>query len=233
MNRSLRGVAGRWLAVFGLVVLVYAVWPTLDLRVAAALHVPPDGFPGGHWAWVQASYLAVPWLGRGLLVLALLALLGPRALRARSPRARRTAMGLLIGLLVGLTLVVNLTLKEYWGRARPHQIHEFGGSQHYTSPLQPASGCDSNCSFTSGHAATGFVLICAGALAGVRRRRQWWLIGTLAGAVVGAGRMLQGDHFMGDVLFSWLILWALAWLMQQVALRLRLRRQRTSRMNAM
>ena len=45
--------------------------------------------------------------------------------------------------------------------------------------------------------------------------------------------MLQGDHFMGDVLFSWLILWALAWLMQQVALRLRLRRQRTSRMNAM
>lgn len=226
MNRSLRVAAGRWLAVFFLVVLVYAVWPTLDLQVAAALHAPPAGFIGQDWTWVQAAYHAVPWLGRALLVGVLLALWGPRAVRAVSPRARRTALGLLVGLLAGLTVVVNLTLKEVWGRARPHQIHEFGGAQHYTSPLQPASGCESNCSFTSGHAATGFVLICAGALAGTRRRRLWWAAGTLAGAVVGAGRMLQGDHFLGDVLFSWLILWALAWWLRQVVIRLRWQRTR-------
>jgi len=233
MNRSLRNQATRWLAVFSSVVLLYAVWPTLDLRVAQSLHAPPGGFVGSHWAWVEAAYHGVPWLGRALLIVVVLALWGPRALRAASPRARRMAAGLLIGLLVGLTVVVNLTLKEYWGRARPHQVSEFGGPQSYTSPLQPASGCDSNCSFTSGHAATGFVLICVGAMTSARRRRQWWLIGTLAGAVAGAGRMLQGDHFLGDVLFSWLILWAVAWLTHQAALRLRLRRRRSRSVTAM
>jgi len=225
MNRSLRRQAAGWLAVFAVVALVYGVWPTLDLRLADALHDPSSGFIGRDWGWVLASYHAVPWFGRLLLLGVLLCLWGPRTVRLVSPRARRAATGLLVALLVGLTLVVNLTLKETWGRARPHQVSEFGGSRQYTPPLQPASQCQRNCSFTSGHAATGFALIGAGALAGARRRRHWWLLGTAAGAIIGAGRMLQGDHFLGDVLFSWLILWALAWLLRLVWLHLALRRR--------
>lgn len=214
---------GWWLGAVILLALVYEVWPQLDLQLASWLFVLKQNHATDQWPWVQASYHAVPWLGRMLLVGCLLCLWGPGGLRATTPRTRRSAMSLLAGLLIGLTLIVNLTLKEVWGRARPHQVAELGGSQRYTPPLHPGDGCSSNCSFTSGHAATGFVLICMGALGSVHRRRLWWLAGSACGFMVGAGRMLQGDHFLGDVLFSWLILWGIALGVRAVTLRWRWR----------
>lgn len=58
-----------------------------------------------------------------------------------------------------------------------------------------------NCSFVSGHAALGFYTI---ALAWVvrRRRRLWLAVGIGVGALVGLGRLLQGGHFLGDVVFA-------------------------------
>jgi len=212
-----------WLASLLALAMLYHFWPLLDLQVALALRASRQTTASDQWFWVQASYHAVPWIGRLLLVACVLALWGPRVLRATTPRARRTAISLLAALLIGLTLIVNLTLKEVWGRARPHQVTALGGTEAYTPPLQPAQGCRSNCSFTSGHAATGFALICVGALGSLRRRRLWWAMGSAIGLLVGAGRMLQGDHFLGDVLFSWLILWGVALGIRSVALRWRRR----------
>ena len=33
-------------------------------------------------------------------------------------------------------------------------------------------------------------------------RRRWFLIGTVAGAVVGLGRIMQGGHFLSDIIFA-------------------------------
>jgi len=78
-------------------------------------------------------------------------------------------------------------------------LDNFGGTHTYTSPMQPAHECDTNCSFVSGHAAMGFYWL---SLAWIFKRRYWIFVGLLLGSLVGWGRILQGNHFLSDIVFS-------------------------------
>ncbi len=112
---------------------------------------------------------------------------------------RRMAIFLLVVLFVGPGLIVNGVWKEHWGRARPFEVQSFGGERLYSPPMQPAQECDTNCSFVSGHAAMGFYWL---SLAWVLKRRYWLLVGLVLGSFVGLGRILQGNHFLSDIVFS-------------------------------
>jgi membrane-associated PAP2 superfamily phosphatase len=137
---------------------------------------------------------------------------------------RRQVIALLACLILGLWIIMHEGFKDNWGRPRPSQITELGGTEAYASPLVPSSACDRNCSFMSGHAGTGFVLISLGALATTRARRRWLAIGWTAGLVLGLIRMAQGGHFLGDVLFGGLLLWACAWSTRWIYVHWRARR---------
>jgi lipid A 4'-phosphatase len=108
---------------------------------------------------------------------------------------------------------VNAGLKEHWGRARPREVMEFGGSQQFTPALLPTAQCETNCSFVSGHAALGFYLI---GIAWVSRKRRWLVAGITLGGLVGAGRILQGGHFLGDVIFSFWVVYFSAVLLDRL-----------------
>jgi lipid A 4'-phosphatase len=43
--------------------------------------------------------------------------------------------------------------------------------------------------------------------AGRTWRRRWTLIGLTAGALVGLGRIMQGGHYLSDVVFSFYAVW--------------------------
>lgn len=197
-----------WLVFGSALLLIYIVWPGVDLPVSAWFYRPDNGFWIDDLPWVQAVHHTVPWVGR-LLLLGSLAgwLLGRYGRRPGLRRLTRPAAGLFLGLVFGLGLLAHGVLKEHWGRARPVQISQFGGSASFTPPWQPASECRRNCSFVSGHAGTGFALIALGALAAPRRRRYWLLTGWSAGLLLGALRIAQGGHFLSDVLFGGLLLW--------------------------
>jgi lipid A 4'-phosphatase len=51
----------------------------------------------------------------------------------------------------------------------------------------------------------GFYFI---AFAWVFRDRRWLWFGILLGAAVGLGRMLQGRHFLSDVVFAYWVVYA-------------------------
>lgn len=105
--------------------------------------------------------------------------------------------------LIGPGLVANMGLKEYWGRARPSQIEEFGGSKIFTPPLQPADQCERNCSFISGEASNYFMLGFALAFLGKAGLRRWlFLLAIAAGSFSGLIRIGGGGHFLSDVIFS-------------------------------
>lgn len=199
-----------WLALSLLGIAMYLTWPRLDLWVAAWFYTPGVGFEVADWPGVHTWHIGVSWVGRILLLGCIVLLTVGRSWLSVSARRRTWSLGL--GLLLGVGLLVNGVFKEQWGRARPNQIVEFGASQSYSSPLVPSTGCETNCSFVSGHAATGFVLMSVGALAATRTRRRWLLIGWSAGLLLGLVRMAQGGHFLGDVVFGGLMLWACAWL---------------------
>ena len=119
------------------------------------------------------------------------------------PRARCAALVLLV-LAIGPGLIVHSLLKDHWGRPRPAQIVDFGGSGHYVPPGVISDQCARNCSFVSGHASAGF-MIAAGALFWPHRRRRWLAAGLVAGSLIGAVRIVQGGHFLSDVIGAGLV----------------------------
>jgi len=107
---------------------------------------------------------------------------------------------LLCCLLVGPGLLVNVVLKDNsLGRPRPVHIEEFGGNMSYTPPFKYSGACSKNCSFVSGHVSIGFYLM---ALFWVGRSRKWLFFGIALGVIIGFTRMMQGGHFLSDVIFA-------------------------------
>lgn len=206
------------LAVPGVLLIVA---PQLDLAAAGLFYDPFDGFFLKDQALVRFVYEFVPWLSRAviaaLLVFVLLAWTWQRR-RVFFLAQRQAALFLLLVALVGPLLLVNGVFKEHWGRARPSQIEQFGGSKQFTRAAIPADQCAKNCSFVSGHASSGFFFL-APAFVFATRRRMWLAIGTGAGLGIGLVRMIQGGHFLSDVLFSGIVVYLTAWLLHALLFR--------------
>ena len=183
---------------------LFVLFPQLDLAFSALFYEPGVGFVYKDLPWVQALYWSFARLQLPILALLVLGLL-VGLVHPRVARQRRVLWFLLCSLLLGPGLLVNEALKNHWGRARPAQVTEFGGTAQYTPPWQISDQCEKNCSMSSGHAALGFYPL---ALAWVlRRRRLWVAVGLTSGAWVGLGRILQGGHFLSDVWVSCAVVW--------------------------
>jgi len=218
-------------ALFGLwagLILLFGLWPALDLAFSAMFYSATHGFVV--FPPLLAINDAIPWVGRILLLLALAVLLLGRLRRAAvPPRLRRSAGLLVLSLVLGLGLLVHEVLKNQWGRARPLTVQAFGGTATFTSPLQPAKQCKRNCSFVSGHAATGFALISVGLLSPTRRRRRWLLVGIVSGLLIGLLRIALGGHFLSDILFCLAFMWSANLLIRWGWIGLAWRRQQRAR----
>lgn len=123
---------------------------------------------------------------------------------------------LILCLAIGPGLVANGILKEHWGRARPRNVAEFGGHRQFTPALQPADQCAHNCSFVSGDASQGFFYTAFAFVVPRRRRKPVMAAGLAIGALVGLERIMQGAHFLSDVLFAGIVtvavIYAMRWL---------------------
>lgn len=178
---------------------LFLAWPRIDLVAAGWFYQPGEGFFLSQHPLVLLSYRLFADLH--LLVIPLLSFLLLWALFCRL--TSRPYLYLLLVLILGPGFVVNSVLKMESGRARPSQITEFGGQRHFTGAFVKADQCEKNCSFVSGHAAMGFFPL---ALAWVFGKRRWLTLGILLGGLVGLGRMMQGAHFLSDVIFSfWVV----------------------------
>lgn len=216
-----------WLLCTAVLVLVFVMWPGLDLVVSSQFYRLDEGFWINRLDMVQVIHHAVPLLGRVVFLVAVLCwAIGCWGRWSVLQRWWRPAAALTLCMVFGLGALVHEVFKDNWGRARPVHIEVFGGQARFTPPLQPSDQCDRNCSFVSGHAATGFVLVAVGVLGAVNRRRRWFWVGTFAGLALGALRIAQGGHFLSDVLFGWLMMWGVAMLIRDSWVRARALRQR-------
>jgi len=105
-------------------------------------------------------------------------------------------------MVLGPGLIVNGIFKSFWGRARPFNTIEFGGTKLFTPPVIIANQCDVDCSFMSGHTAVGFWIFCFALLAPRKHRKVSITFAALFGVLVGVARIAQGSHFFSDVFFS-------------------------------
>ncbi len=207
---------------------IFAKAPGLDLLVSARYYDASLGFIHKQDAVVVALYDWTPWIGRGLVVaMAVFAIIAPWLARRSAARGDQAQAGRMMWLrhaavvsfccaLLGPGLLIEGVFKNTWGRPRPVQVVEFGGQASYHGPFVPGHEPGRHKSFVSSHAAAGFSLMSLGLTCGATWRRRWLLIGIVTGSIVGLGRMMQGGHFLSDIIFAfygvWLTCELVAWL---------------------
>jgi lipid A 4'-phosphatase len=211
-----------WAALFVLACGIFLGWPELDLWLATRFYDQAGHFPANRWVSVQAVYVWAPRLGWVLTAWALLVLVIRWVWPERISRglSRRCWAWILMAFL-GNGLLVHEVLKDQVGRPRPNQVQEMGGTVPFVPALQLSSSCDRNCSFVSGHAAMGFCFMAFGMWAAREARRRWLLTGWWMGSTIGLVRMVQGGHFLSDIVFAFLAIWGSFIVIRQVGLRWR------------
>jgi lipid A 4'-phosphatase len=183
---------------------VFLAVPEIDLAVARAFYAQGSGFVARRLGWVEALRQAFVLLYFGTIALCLAGLLLTLLWRRQQwlQLGSRQWLFLAACLAAGPGLVANLVFKDHWGRARPNQVAEFGGTKAFTPPLRIAKECGRNCSFVSGEASSTYVTLYAAAVLLPQWSVALIVAGTLGGLATGLIRMAQGAHFLSDVIFA-------------------------------
>ena len=189
--------------------MLLALFPQIDLQISSYFY--KDGFylknePFAHFIY-KATIITTATFGIGALLLLIVELI-----TKKEWIKKRVLLYLLAVLALGPGLIVNELFKNHFGRARPSQIAEFGGTKKFTPALLPTDQCKKNCSFSSGHAAAAFYFL---ALVPLARKRKLAIL-TLAlawGWIVGMVRIIQGGHFFSDVYCSMVVDILVVWLL--------------------
>lgn len=181
--------------------IVFVAFPEIDLAAARSIYIGDNRFllSGLPFATVWADVTRA--LARALVIALAIGLVLTVVLRRPILGQRwRGYLFLLLCFGIGAGVIASAIFKDNWGRARPSQIVEFGGTQRFTPAFEITDQCPRNCSFVSADAAFAFATLGIALLAG---RRPRYVAAALAlGVVVGLGRMLTGGHFLSDVIFS-------------------------------
>ena len=151
MNRTGLFIA---LAIAVVVGLVFGLYPQLDVMISAPFHdVSVNGSAFGtriYTPLLLARDIGL-WISTAIIVPVVAALviklLFPRRELLVSGRA---VLFLITTLALGPGLLVNVTLKNHWGRPRPIEVTQFGGEKQFVAWWDPRGTCDGNCSFVSG-----------------------------------------------------------------------------------
>ena len=194
-----------------LIYLLFAFWPQIDIYTSG-LFLQADGS-----FWLVKSAMAEDlrltiWYGSVALALGAMVMLIVSLLRGANAQTSWRLWAFVTVLYVtGPGLLVNVILKQHWGRARPASVVEFGGDRLFTPPFEIADQCASNCSFVSGEAASSAAMAIVLAILFARhvaKPKRIAFIGLLAAIFVLASgmRVASGRHFLSDVVFAGLFM---------------------------
>lgn len=180
--------------------IVFNGW---DMQLASRFYVPGSGFPFGNLQPWKTLYLYGEWpayvIGGAALLVYLTGFFKQDLLRFRA-----AALFISLLLVIGPGLLANWGFKDHWGRPRPRQVIQFGGTMTFHQPWQPGPA-PKNASFPAGHPTAAFYMSAPYFVLRRTKSRQalLWLWGGFAfGIIMGAARIIQGGHFLSDVVWS-------------------------------
>lgn len=213
MNRTSLIIALVIAAVNG---LVFGLFPELELRVAQHFHGIADA-AGNTFAWrldpaLMTARDATLWVSTIIIVPVIAALVIKLLLPARKLLIPgRSIIFLVVTLALGPGLLVNIVLKDHWGRSRPIDVTQFGGSEHYVRWWDPRGDCPNNCSFVSGDVAGAFWTLAPAALTPLPYRAIAYAAALALGTAMAAMRIMAGGHFVSDVVFAGVFTYLVIW----------------------
>jgi len=223
MNRTGLLIA---LAIAGVTGLVFGLYPGLDLEVARYFHAFED-----HSRNMFALRLFPPlmkardtglWIGTILVAPAVCALIVKLLLpRRRMLISGRATVFLIATMALAPGLLVNVLLKDHWGRPRPIDVTQLGGNQNFVAWWDPRGDCPSNCSFVSGDVAGAAWTFAPAALAPPHWRALAYAAALALAVGMGTIRVMAGAHFPSDVIFAGIFTFLIVWITYAVIYRWR------------
>lgn len=201
-----------------LLLAIFYFFPVLDITTSAAFFDRtqcPDGTAAGVVCgdfpsrldplliFLRKVLFYAPSAAAIVVIIALVKALQHHGATYEPAKVRRYGLSL-IAFFLGPYVLVNLLLKSFSGRPRPHQTDLFGGEQPFMPAGSFAGQCDNNCSFVSGEAAGAGWLICLIPLL-PKRFRLVLASGIVAVSLITpAFRLSFGGHYLSDVVLGWL-----------------------------
>ena len=156
-------------------------------------------FYGESHYWSKFIYNIVPFISLLIILLLIYAFI----IYKNNKIIKKKISIIFISFLIGPGLLVNYVFKNHWGRPRPYEVLRDG--QVFQSFWKMNANKPNNNSFPSGHASVGFFL-------GVpflvfSRRKSGIITSSIFGLIIGFTRIVQGGHYLSDVLICGLIVW--------------------------
>jgi membrane-associated PAP2 superfamily phosphatase len=190
------------------ITLLFWIFPW-DMAVANFWY--DQGWPSQKDAIWQLFYQGVPIVSGIILVGSLLVLIGSLWVN-RLHALRKPISVLFVTMVLGPGLLVNGVFKDHWGRPRPRQVEEFGGSMHYLPPFKPAFG-QNGLSLPCGHCSVPFAFYALSLVSSTPLGKvSWAIVATVMGGGTGAARIAAGGHFLSDVILSAWFSFLAAWM---------------------
>ena len=196
--------------------LAFGLYPELDLRVTGYFYGFEDP---AHNKFALRLYPPLMkarnvglWIGTVLVAPAVAALV----IKLVFPRRKllmsgRAVVFLVATMILAPGLMANVLLKDHWGRSRPIDVTQFGGTERFVPWWDPRGDCRSNCSFVSGDVTGAFWTLAPAALT----PPHWRAIAYGAALALGIGmavlRVMAGAHFPSDVIFAGVFTFLIIW----------------------
>jgi len=187
---------------------IFVLFPEIDLAVSGYFYNAEMGkFPlrDNLIAIIiyKSIYVLSYTLGISLTLSLLFKKIGNKWLKDKlSFVTNRQVLFLMIIMAAGPGVIIHNVFKPNFERPRPVNTQEFGGSLEFSSAWKIGQGGKS---FASGHAAMGFFMVAFAHLAKGKRRKKLYMTGFTFGIIVSMGRVVQGAHFLSDVVTGGLI----------------------------
>lgn len=200
-----RATEVRLLVVAGLtaavIVIATATFPAVDIALARRLMLAPDSALRPAFYALREIFRLTPFAVLAGVALWLMAAAFRGAIGSAVAARRIVLVAALFA--VGPGLLVNAGLKTYAHRPRPIQTAEVAHGEMPFRPFYRFDGaCQTNCSFSSGEAASAFWTTAPALLAPPALRVAAVGAALAFGLLASAFRMFLGAHFLSDIAFS-------------------------------
>jgi len=182
---------------------VFLAFPGIDLWFSDLFYRSRSGFwlrRNGALGFLRATNDALI----AVAVVALIASMAVKLARPEKPSPIRpdTVVFLLSTLVLAPLLLVNVVLKNSWGRPRPVQVDLFGGDAPYVEVWRITDWCERNCSFVSGEASSAIWLVAVAMVLPKAVRAPAVVVAGVYALLLSLNRIAFGGHFLSDVVIS-------------------------------
>lgn len=196
---------------------LFGFFPELDLRISRYFYAFTDASQNKFALRFSPVLMTLRDIGLWVGTVLIAPAVGALVLKLLAPKRKllmsgRAIVFLIATMALGPGLLVNVVLKDHWGRSRPIDVTQFGGDEHFVAWWDPRGDCPGNCSFVSGDVSGAFWTLAPAALAPPQWRAVAYGAALTLGTAMAVFRMMAGGHFPSDVIFAGVFTFLVIWL---------------------